>query len=112
MMATIHQFFQVRVQQIFSNRQACLLGILGEAKFNARTVAMPTGAKLLMFTDGLPDGIGGQAPEQRICDTLESDKKETMLALRDLIDPKFNEDDVTVLLLVRQPSCELRPDTH
>ena len=89
---------------IFLESTGMPLGILGEAKFNSRTIAMPTGAKLLMFTDGLPDGIGGQAPEQRICDTLENDNKKTMLALKDLIDPKFNEDDVTMLLLVRQSS--------
>ena len=60
-----------------------------------------------MFTDGLPDGVGGQTPEQHICDTLGSDGKETVLELKNLIDPKFDEDDVTMLLLVRlHPSRE------
>lgn len=77
------------------------LGLLSDAKFDCRTVTMPAGAKRLMFTDGLPDGIGGQAPEQRICDALRSDANQTMPALRTLIDPKFNEDDVTILLLIR-----------
>ena len=77
------------------------LGLFSDAKFDCRTVTMPAGAKLLMFTDGLPDGIGGQAPEQRICDALRSDANQTMPALRTLIDPKFNEDDVTILLLIR-----------
>lgn len=79
------------------------LGLVSEAEFDSQTVTMPAGAKLLVFTDGLPDGIGSQTPERRICDTLgsEADAKETMLALKALIDPKFNEDDVTILLLRR-----------
>lgn len=79
------------------------LGLFSEAKFDCRTVTMPAGAKLLMFTDGLPDGIGGQSPEQRICDALRSDAEQTMPVLGSLIDPKFNEDDVTILLLKRLP---------
>jgi sigma-B regulation protein RsbU (phosphoserine phosphatase) len=89
---------------IFLEATGMPLGILGEAKFNCRTVTMPVGAKLLMFTDGLPDGIGGRAPEQRICDALGSQGDDRLLALRGLIDPKFNEDDVTILLLVRLSS--------
>lgn len=77
------------------------LGLLSEAVFDSRTVTMPAGAKLLIFTDGLPDGIGGQTPEQRVCDVLRGHAKDTMQALERLIDPKFNEDDVTILLLRR-----------
>lgn len=77
------------------------LGLVREAEFDSGTVIIPVGAKLLMFTDGLPDGIGGQTPEQRICDTLGRNGKETMLALKGLIDSKFNEDDITILLLTR-----------
>jgi serine phosphatase RsbU (regulator of sigma subunit) len=85
------------------------LGLFGDANFDSRTVTVPAGAKLLIFTDGLPDGIGGQSPERQICDTLASDAKETMLALKALIDPKFNEDDVTILLLTRLVGCDSRP---
>jgi sigma-B regulation protein RsbU (phosphoserine phosphatase) len=77
------------------------LGLLSEAAFDFRTVTMPAGAKLLIFTDGLPDGIGGQIPEQRMCDVLRGDGKDTMQAIEKLIDSKFNEDDVTILFLRR-----------
>jgi len=82
------------------------LGLVREAEFECQRTVIPPGGKLLLFTDGLPDGIGGQTPEVRICDILERDvdAKETMLALQALIDPKFNEDDVTMLLLRRLAS--------
>ena len=77
------------------------LGVLSEAAFDLRTVAMPAGANLLVFTDGLPDGIGGQMPEQRICEALRGNAKDTMRVLERLVDSKFNEDDITILLLRR-----------
>lgn len=85
----------------FLESTGMLLGIVDKAEFESRTVQMRAGAKFLMFTDGLPDGIGGLRPEQRICDALGSDVTQTMLDLKALIDPKFNEDDVTILLLTR-----------
>jgi len=85
----------------FLDSTAMPLGLMSDAQFESRTVVMPAESKLLVFTDGLPDGIGGQTPEQQICKVLASDAKEIMPALKALIDPKFNEDDVTVLLLTR-----------
>lgn len=64
------------------------LGLFREAKFESRTATVPPGTRLLMFTDGLPDGIGGESPERCICDTLRSDAEQTMSALEALIDPK------------------------
>lgn len=90
---------------IFLESTGMPLGIFGEAKFNSRTVTMPAGAKLLLCTDGLPDGIGGPEPERCICETLGSDTV-TIQALNHLIDPKFNEDDVTIVLLRRLASIE------
>ena len=40
-------------------------------------------------------------PEQQICKVLARGAKDIMPALKALVDPKFNEDDVTVLLLSR-----------
>lgn len=77
------------------------LGLLSEAAFDSRTVTMPAGGNLLIFTDGLPDGIGGQMPEQQICDALRGNAKDTMQVLEGLVDSKFNEDDITILLLRR-----------
>jgi Stage II sporulation protein E (SpoIIE) len=85
------------------------LGIAREAEFGSGKFRMPAGAKLLVFTDGLPDGIGGQDPEKRICGTLAGDPSDGMQALKALLDPQFNQDDVTVLLLTRLTGQESGP---
>jgi sigma-B regulation protein RsbU (phosphoserine phosphatase) len=80
------------------------LGLMPEAQFKSQQVVIPPGGKLLFFTDGLPDGIGVSKPEQRICEAMMDDSGMPMSTLKSLLNPKFNEDDITILLLTRRPS--------
>ena len=41
------------------------------------------------------------APRTRLCRALDGDLTRTMANLKALVDPRFNEDDVTVLLVKR-----------
>jgi len=54
-----------------------------------------------MLSDGLPDSIQGEQPEKRLCDAFAESAGRTMANLKSLIDPKFNQDDVTILLAKR-----------
>lgn len=75
------------------------LGLIREAEFGCQKIMIPPGGKLLFFTDGLTDGIGGQEPEERVREALDSGQ--AMSNLKSLLDPKFSEDDITMLLLTR-----------
>ena len=77
------------------------LGLLPEAEFECRRVVIPPGGRLLFFTDGLPDAIGGQDPEERVCEIIADDSGSTMSRLKSLVNPRFNEDDITILMLTR-----------
>lgn len=66
---------------------------------------MPPDGGLLIFTDGLPDSIPGNNPEESLCRALDGDLQRTMANLKALVDPRFNEDDVTVLLVKRMSSA-------
>jgi len=48
----------------------------------------------------LTDGIGGESPEERAGAAL-ADPGPTISNVQALLDPKFNEDDITLLLLTR-----------
>jgi len=56
---------------------------------------------LLIFTDGLTDSIQGEHPENSLHDAFAESAERTMVNLKSLVDPKFNEDDVTILLVKR-----------
>jgi phosphoserine phosphatase RsbU/P len=77
------------------------LGLFPDARYEARTLAMPPASTLLLFTDGLPDSIHADRPESRLCHAFAETTSQTMANLQALVDPKFNEDDVTILLLKR-----------
>ena len=77
------------------------LGLFAEAEYEARTAVLHSGGALLVFTDGLTDSIPGKNPEDRLLNALAHATGETMATLKSLIDPKFNEDDVTILLIKR-----------
>ncbi|MBV9296506.1 MAG: PP2C family protein-serine/threonine phosphatase [Acidobacteriaceae bacterium] len=77
------------------------LGLFSEATYTAETAFLPPGGRLLLFTDGLPDSIPGEDAEARLQHALADDSGNTMQILKSLIDPHFNEDDVTVLLVKR-----------
>lgn len=77
------------------------LGLLSNAEYESRTAVIPSGGTLLLFTDGLTDSIPGDDPDARLRCALADDPAVTMSNLKSLIDPRFNEDDVTILLVKR-----------
>jgi serine phosphatase RsbU (regulator of sigma subunit) len=62
---------------------------------------LANGDAILIFTDGLPDSIAGDDPEQRLRDAMADSSRAMTSNLKSLINPKFNEDDVSILLLKR-----------
>jgi len=77
------------------------LGLFPQAAYEARTALFPPGGALLVFTDGLTDSIFGENAENRLRDALADTSGRTMSILKSLVDPEFNEDDVTILLVKR-----------
>jgi serine phosphatase RsbU (regulator of sigma subunit) len=77
------------------------LGLFPEIAYEARTALLYPGSALLIFTDGFTDSISGENAEQRIRDVLADTSGKTMHLLKSLVDPHFNEDDVTILLVKR-----------
>jgi len=77
------------------------LGLFADAQYEARTAVLSRGSTLLIFSDGLTDSIQGEHPENRLRDAFADSAGRTMANLKSLIDPKFNEDDVTILLVKR-----------
>jgi sigma-B regulation protein RsbU (phosphoserine phosphatase) len=77
------------------------LGLFENAEYETRTAVLSQGGTLLMFSDGLTDSIQGKNPEDRVSDAIGDSAGRTIANLKSLIDPKFNEDDVTILLVKR-----------
>ncbi len=77
------------------------LGLFADAQYESRTAVMSPGSTLLMFSDGLTDSIRGEHAENRLLAAVGERAAQTMATLKSLIDPKFNEDDVTILLVKR-----------
>ena len=77
------------------------LGLFPEAAYTANTAVLSPGGTLLLFTDGLTDSISGENAEDRMLDALADVSGKTMDLLKSLVDPEFNEDDVTILLVKR-----------
>jgi sigma-B regulation protein RsbU (phosphoserine phosphatase) len=77
------------------------LGLFVDADYETRAAALGPGSTLLIFTDGLTDSIQGEHPENRLRNALAGSAERTMANLKSLVDMKFNEDDVTILLVKR-----------
>jgi sigma-B regulation protein RsbU (phosphoserine phosphatase) len=77
------------------------LGLFTGAEYEARTAVLRPGGALLLFTDGLTDSIPGESSQDRLLDALAKKSGRTMANLKSLVDPKFNQDDVTILLMKR-----------
>lgn len=77
------------------------LGLLSAAEYKSGRAVVPPGGSLLVFTDGLTDAIPGDAHQDRLCAALTDDPTTSMSSLKSLVDPKLNEDDVTILLVKR-----------
>jgi len=77
------------------------LGLFEDAEYETRTIVIRRGSTLLIFTDGLTDSIQGKNPENCLRDAFAETAGQTMANLKSLVDPKFNEDDVTIVLVRR-----------
>ena len=77
------------------------LGWFDDMSYGVGRLTIPPDGGLLIYTDGLPDSIPGDNPEDSLCRVLDGDLTRTMRNLKALVDPRFNEDDVTVLLVKR-----------
>jgi sigma-B regulation protein RsbU (phosphoserine phosphatase) len=75
------------------------LGLFADAQYETRSAVISRGSTLLIFSDGLTDSIQGEHPENRLCRAFAASAGQTMANLKSLVDPKFNEDDVTILLV-------------
>jgi serine phosphatase RsbU (regulator of sigma subunit) len=83
------------------------LGWFDDTTYGVGRMTLPPDGGLLIYTDGLPDSIPGDNPESRLCGALDHDLARTMSNLRALVDPRFNEDDVTVLLVKRTAASDV-----
>jgi serine phosphatase RsbU (regulator of sigma subunit) len=77
------------------------LGLFANAGYETRTAVLRPGGTLLIFTDGLTDSMRGEHPENRLRGAFADSAGQTMASLKSLVDPKFNQDDVTILLVKR-----------
>jgi serine phosphatase RsbU (regulator of sigma subunit) len=84
------------------------LGWFDDASYDLGRTTIPPGGGLLIYTDGLPDSIPGDSPEDSLYRALDGDLARTMSNLKALVDPRFNEDDVTVLLVKRTAASGVR----
>ena len=89
------------VSTIFLQATGLPLGLFAGAEYEVRNAVLNPGGTLLIFTDGLPDSIRDEHPENLICEAFEESTDRMMANLKSLVDPRFNEDDVTVLLVKR-----------
>lgn len=96
------------------------LGIVGEAGYGSSTVSMEGGDAVLIFSDGIPEavGTGGELYgfrrlERAAAATRGSDARgvvDAILAdLQRFVGEKPQEDDITLVVLVRESRTEIRP---
>jgi len=77
------------------------LGLFRGAVYATGSACVPPGGALLLYTDGLTDAIAGDHPEDRLREVLAGRPSGIMPHLKALIQPRMNEDDVTILLIRR-----------
>lgn len=77
------------------------LGLFADAGYQVRKAVLNPGETLLLFTDGLTDSIQGENPENRVRDAFAESADRMIANLKSLVDPRFTEDDVTMLLVKR-----------
>lgn len=77
------------------------MGLISGAEYAAGAANIPFGGTLLLFTDGLTDSIPGDDPAGRLRGAISSNPAKTMSNLKSLMDQRFKEDDVTILLIKR-----------
>ncbi len=86
---------------IFLEATGMPLGLFADAEYQPCQAVIDHGGALLIFTDGLPDSISEENPENSLRDAVADDLGRAMSNLKSLVDPEINEDDVTVVLVRR-----------
>jgi phosphoserine phosphatase RsbU/P len=77
------------------------LGLFVDAEYETRAAVLSPGSTVLIFTDGLTDSIRAEHLKNLLRDAFTDSTGRTMANLKLLVDPKFNEDDITILLVKR-----------
>jgi sigma-B regulation protein RsbU (phosphoserine phosphatase) len=77
------------------------VGLFPHAVYSTGKAFLPPGGSLLLFTDGLTNSMGGERPVDRLREALTAAPEEIMQSLESLVNPSFNQDDVTILLIER-----------
>ncbi len=77
------------------------LGLFLDARYGSLTAVLSPDSTLLIFTDGLTDSMQGEHPENLLRDAFAENAERTMANLKSLVNPKFNQDDITILLVKR-----------
>jgi phosphoserine phosphatase RsbU/P len=77
------------------------IGLQSDAEYQVGAAVVPPGGTLLLYTDGLIDSISGDEPESRLRAAISDDPARSLSNIKSLIDPRFNEDDVTILVVKR-----------
>jgi phosphoserine phosphatase RsbU/P len=88
------------------------LGLFTDAHYETGEAVLHAGNTLLLFTDGLTDSISASDPERLLRDVLAEPAGATMSKLKSMIDPKFNEDDVTIMLVTRNADSGVPAPLH
>jgi len=77
------------------------LGLFADVRYEALTAVLPPSGTLIIFTDGLTDSIQGGHSKDRLRDSFADSAEQTMANLKALVNPKFNQDDITILVAKR-----------
>jgi len=77
------------------------LGLFANAEYTTQSATLNPGGTLVLFTDGLVDSVPGTSLQERLQDIVTSDSGNAVEGIKSLIDAKFNQDDVTFLLVRR-----------
>ena len=79
------------------------LGLFLEAAYTAETVLLPPGGALLLLPTDFPIRSLGKMPKP-VCEMLLLViRAKRWSFLKSLVDPNFNEDDITILLMTCNP---------
>jgi len=82
------------------------LGLFAAATYEKRVATIAPGDTLLIYTDGLTDSVPGDSPQTRLQAAMTGDPDRSLANLKTLIDPKLNEDDITIVLAKRAVSTQ------
>ena len=87
------------------------LGLFPDAAYETRKAILDPDGSLLIFTDGFTDSISGENAEELLRNALADTSERTILILKSMVDPRFNEDDITILL-VKRDANHRQPNPH